>query len=128
MKTDKRHILYLEDHDDSRTFTTFLLQGAGYEVMSASTITEAQALLTSAPGSDSLFDLYILDYLLADGAGTSLCQQIRALDAAVPIIFVSGAVRAQDKQLALDAGATAFIEKPVDAEALLVTLAKLLQG
>jgi CheY-like chemotaxis protein len=128
VETDKRHILYLEDHDDSRTFTTFLLQRAGYQVTPVSTITEAQALLTSASDSDSQFDLYILDYLLEDGAGTSLCQQIRTMDAHVPIVFVSGAVQNKDKQQAKDAGANAFIKKPVELQTLLDTVAELMQG
>ena|SRR4028118_1069507 len=125
MATDKRRILYLEDHDDSRNFTTFLLKGAGYEVIPASTVTEAQTLLPSAPGGSQSFDLYILDYLLEDGAGTALCRQIRALDANVPIVFLSGAVQEQDKQRAKQAGATDFLEKPFDPQTLLDTLARL---
>ena len=124
LESDKRRILYLEDHDDSRTFTTFLLKGAGYQVTSIASMAEAQPLLDQPAGSSS-FDCYILDFLLKDGAGTTLCQQIRALDAAVPIVFVSGAVREQDKQRAKDAGATHFFEKPLEHSHFLETLARL---
>jgi CheY-like chemotaxis protein len=124
VETDKRHILYLEDHDDSRTFTTFLLKDAGYQITPVVTIAEAQATLEDA-SSHSPFDLYILDYLLEDGAGITLCEQMRLLDAAVPIVFLSGAVREQDKQKAKDAGATEFIEKPFDSAELLKVVERL---
>jgi CheY-like chemotaxis protein len=52
---------------------------------------------------------------------------IRSLDAAVPIVFLSGAVREQDKQKAKDAGANAFIEKPMNPQTLLDTIIKLMQ-
>src|SRR4028118_505322 len=126
METDKRRVLYLEDHDDSRAFTTFLLKGAGYQVTSTASVAEAQALIGQPTGGPP-FDLYILDYKLADGAGTALCQQIRALNATVPIVFLSGSVREQDKQAVKDAGATDFVEKPMDPQGLLNTLAKWMQ-
>lgn len=125
MESDKPRILYLEDHDDTRSFIIFLLKGAGYEVVPATTVTEAQALLTPATGSQS-FDLYLLDYLLKDGAGTSLCEKIRSLDSTVPIVFVSGAVREQDKRRAEEVKATDFIEKPIDPQTFLDTILKLM--
>ena len=124
METDKRHVLYLEDHEDTRSFVNFLLKTNGYQVTSVATIAEAHAALRDA-SSRSPFDLYILDYLLEDGAGITLCEQIRALDSHVPIVFVSGAVREQDKQKAKEAGATDFIEKPMDNTPFLEALARL---
>jgi CheY-like chemotaxis protein len=50
---------------------------------------------------------------------------MRLLDAAVPIVFLSGAVREQDKQKAKDAGATEFIEKPFDSAELLKVVERL---
>ena len=124
MEADTRRILYLEDHDDTRSFISFLLKTNGYQVTSVATIAEAQATLSDA-SSRSPFDLYLLDYLLEDGAGITLCEQIRAIDAHVPIVFVSGAVREQDKQKAKAAGATDFIEKPMDNTPFLESLAQL---
>lgn len=126
MEPDKRRILYLEDHEDSRTFIMLLLKGAGYQVTVIASVAQAQILIDQSAGVTS-FDLYILDYLLEDGAGTALCQHIRAKDAVVPIVFLSGAVRAQDKQKAKDAGATDCVEKPVEPHVLLDTLAKWIQ-
>jgi DNA-binding response OmpR family regulator len=100
------------------------LKGAGYQVTSIASVAEAQTLIDQPAGAPC-FTLYILDYLLEDGAGTTLCQQIRAMDATVPIVFVSGAVREEDKQRAKDAGATEFVEKPFESALFLETLAKL---
>ena len=124
METDKRRILYLEDHDDTRFFVSLLLRTHGHEVTPTATIAQARAALNQAPGV-APFALYILDCLLEDGAGITLCEQIRALDAHVPIVFLSGAVREEDKQKAKDAGANKFIEKPFDSTEFLKVVTRL---
>jgi len=73
---------------------------------------------TLADGLDlirrGIFDLYLLDNWLPDGSGIQLCRQIRRTDAISPVVFLSAASYARDHDHAMEAGATAYIDKPVD--------------
>jgi CheY-like chemotaxis protein len=57
--------------------------------------------------------------------GYAEVDTLRVMDAHVPLVFVSGAVREQEKQKAKDVGATEFIEKPFDSTELLKVVERL---
>lgn len=122
VNTRNNHILYVEDHDDSRTLMRMILQRAGYQVTAVETITEAQNLTQQGN-----FDLYLLDNKFADGSGLMLCQQLRQFDPDVPILFYSGAAYESDKQAALSAGASAYLTKPMEVMDLTTTIAQFLK-
>jgi DNA-binding response OmpR family regulator len=104
---NSRRILYIEDHEDTRELVTLLLAQKSYEVITGSTIESGVALA----GSGS-FDLYLLDSWLPDGSGLELCRQIRQFDKTTPILFYSAAAYAADSELAIKAGAQAYLIKP----------------
>lgn len=54
-----------------------------------------------------------MDWVLPDRPGIDVCRQLRAADALVPIIFVSGRDDEASISRGLDAGADDFIVKPV---------------
>jgi DNA-binding response OmpR family regulator len=66
----------------------------------------------------SAFDLYIVEFWLADWAGVSLCRDIRKADPHVPICFCTAAAGPQDEARARRAGASSYIRKPVDPRIL----------
>jgi DNA-binding response OmpR family regulator len=66
-----------------------------------------------------LFDAYLLEAWLPDFSGPALCREIHRTDPRGPVIFCTGAVRNQDRLLALRAGANAFLCKPLDPAELL---------
>ena len=109
----RKHILCSDDHDDTRTVISLLLGMDGYRVTTADTITETLALAKKGG-----FDLFILDGIYPDGFGFDLCQQIRRFDSHTPILFLSGLAYASDIAKGMNAGAQAYLTKPVDMDVL----------
>ena len=103
----KKHILYIEDHEDTRELVSFVLQQRDYEVTTSSTISNGVRL-----ACENSYDLYLLDSWLPDGSGLDLCRKIREFDARTPILFYSAAAYEIDRELALNSGAQGYLTKP----------------
>ena len=73
------------------------------------------------------FDLVILDWMLPDMDGVSLCRQIRAKAYTMPIMLLSARARQTDKIAALDAGADDYVVKPFDFDELTARIRALLR-
>ena len=73
------------------------------------------------------FDLVILDWMLPDIDGVSLCRQIRAKGYTMPIMLLSARDRHTDKVGALDAGADDYVVKPFDFDELTARIRALLR-
>jgi DNA-binding response OmpR family regulator len=107
-RTTPRHLLYVEDHQDSREMLTLILERAGYRMTTANSITEGLRVV-----KQERFDLIILDSRFADGSGLDLCRQIRLFDPLTPIIFYSSLAYASDIAAGLAAGAQEYLTKPL---------------
>lgn len=116
----RKHLLCADDHEDTRTMMCALLGMLGYQVTTAGSLTDALSL-TKQGG----FDLFILDGIYADGRGADLCEQIRRFDSHTPILFLSGLARESDIAKGMNAGAQAYLTKPVDMDVLEETIAGL---
>ena len=108
-KTVRGHILYVEDHDDTRVIMTYLLERAGFRVTSARSGEDAFRL-----AREEHFDLYLLNHTFPDACGVTLCGAIREVDPETPVIFYSGRAMPQEIEGAMKAGAQAFLLKPHD--------------
>lgn len=97
------------------------LQEFGYRVVTAGTVAEALQL-----AQELRFDLCILDVRLPDGSGIELCQQLRDLQAGVPVVYYSGYISKMDEHQALSVCGDAYLKKPVSVEELQETVAGLL--
>ena len=73
------------------------------------------------------FDLVVLDWMLPDIDGVSLCQQIRAKGYAMPIMLLTARDRQNDKVMGLDAGADDYVVKPFDFDVLTARIRALLR-
>lgn len=104
------HILYVEDHDDTRILITMLLERAGFTVTPARNGTQC---LEKAKGGEH-FDLYLLNHTFPDASGVSICQMLREFDKETPILFYSGRAMPQEKEAAINAGAQDYLIKPHD--------------
>lgn len=104
------HVLYVEDHDDTRVLMTIMLEQAGFRVTSVEDASGCLKLVES----DQRFDLYLLDHTFPDASGVSLCKLIRRHDPLTPIIFYSSRALPQEKEEALRAGAQDYLTKPND--------------
>jgi DNA-binding response OmpR family regulator len=107
MQLNRRHILYVEDHEDTCELITLVLRQKNFEVTTERTIEKGVRL-----AREQNFDLYLLDSWLADGSGLDLCKKIREFDRFTPIIFYSAAAYEVDRDMALNCGAQAYLIKP----------------
>ena len=73
------------------------------------------------------FDLVVLDWMLPDIDGVSLCQQIRGEGYAMPIMLLTARDRQNDKVIGLDAGADDYVVKPFDFDVLTARIRALLR-
>ena len=100
----RKHLLCVDDHEDTRAMMSALLGMHGYQVTTTGSVIEALSL-TKKGG----FDLFILDSIYPDGFGFDLCQQIRRFDPQTPIVFLSGLADDSDIAKGMKAGAQAAL-------------------
>ena len=62
---------------------------------------------------DADFQLVILDDNLPDGTGFDLCAELRRKKVMVPIIMIISTGEQEDIDRGFEAGATAYIERPI---------------
>ncbi len=109
----KAKILIVEDDPTTVEVISLRLQQEGYD-------TEAYALGAEALEAFNAgdFDLVILDIMLPDIDGISVCREMRR-ESNVPIIMVTGRGEKLDRVLGLEVGADDYVVKPFMAEELL---------
>lgn len=122
MHMRKRHILYVEDHADTRDLMQLILHELGYAVTTVDTVAGALAMTTQ-----EIFDLYLLDSRLPDGSGVDLCKQLRLADCQTPIVFYSAAAYEVDRETALQSGAQGYLVKPTSNGELATLISGLLK-
>ena len=118
---DKR-ILLVEDEKNLVDLISLNLELEGFVVKVAETGT--QGLNTFR---EQRFDLIILDNMLPEMDGVSVCQTIRLEDSEVPILFLSAKHTSQDRITGLKSGADDYLTKPFDYGELLVRIHVLLR-
>jgi two-component system OmpR family response regulator len=97
----------VDDEPNIREVVQYALEREGFEVSLAGN--GADALARLAQGA---VDLVILDVLMPELDGLSLCRRLRAADQDVPIIFLSSRTEEADRIVALDLGGDDYVTKP----------------
>lgn len=117
-------ILVLDDHLADRARMAELLRQAGYLVLEAGWAVEVTPLTAALSPA-----LCVIDIFLPGPSPAELIRRLRATPAFVetPILAVSAGRSAEARHLALTAGATAFLPKPLDPQAFLATVAHLVR-
>jgi CheY-like chemotaxis protein len=117
-------ILIVEDIPYLLELLQVTLKYKGYTVITARDGDEALSIMeTDRPA------LILTDVLMPKLDGFAFAQRIRSNPKTqdIPIIFVSATyISPEDKEFALSLGAVRFLEKPVEAEELLLTVAEVL--
>ena len=103
-------VLVVEDDEAARLTTSITLEQAGYRVAVAADCASARARFTEMTP-----DIILLDVLLPDGDGYSLCREFLAQPGGrdLPIAMVTGLDDIASIHEAYESGATDFITKPV---------------
>lgn len=117
------HILVAEDNPVNQRVIRGLLTHAGFEVVLAQDGEEALSMLESGQH----FDLAIIDMHMPELSGPEVIQRWRFLETGhLPIIILTADAREDAEQASRDAGADAFLTKPVSSHALIDMLAQLM--
>jgi DNA-binding response OmpR family regulator len=98
------------------------LRRDGYEVDVAYTGQEA---LSQAAGSE--YDAVLLDLMLPDIDGFSVCEALRRSERRVPVLMLTARAEVSDRIRGLDAGADDYLVKPFDFGELLARLRALIR-
>lgn len=99
-------ILVVDDEEDIRELVGIYLKNEGFKVYKAADGQEAIKRI-----SDMEIDLAILDVMMADMNGITLCMEIRK-KSNIPIIMLSAKDQDMDKVMGLSAGADDYLAKP----------------
>jgi two-component system, OmpR family, alkaline phosphatase synthesis response regulator PhoP len=119
----KQHsILLVEDEENLQATLKLNLELEGYEVTivadGAKAIKEAE---------QAYYDLIILDVMLPEIDGITVCETVRLQNNNVPILMLSAKNSSEDRVLGLKKGADDYLVKPFNLEELLLRVKKLIQ-
>ncbi len=122
-ETEMKRILVVEDNETNMYLIKFMLEKSGYEVIEA---------MEGAVGVELAVkekpDLILMDIQLPDIDGLEATKRIRAseADSEIPIIALTSFAMAGDRERALTAGCTGYIEKPINPETFMAEIEKYL--
>ncbi len=114
-------ILVVDDEKDIRDLVSGVLEDEGYECRSASDSDEALAAIDARRPSLILLDVWLKGSKLD---GLDLLDVIKQRDSSMPVIIFSGHGNIDTAVSAVARGAIDFIEKPFEAERLLLLVAR----
>ncbi len=119
---DKTTILVIEDEPTILEFLRTGLKYEGYDVIIASDGKQAREYLSKEKSRGEKADLIILDLMLPDTDGLTICKNLRASGDARPIIILTAKTEVQERVKGLDTGADDYITKPFSFEELLARI------
>ena len=119
---EKKHsILLVEDEENLHETLKLNLELEGYEVTGRFDGQEALKAI-----ENEHFDLLILDVMLPELDGISVCENIRLQNNDIPILILSARNSSADRVLGLKKGADDYLTKPFNLEELLLRVHKLI--
>ncbi|MBQ9050929.1 MAG: response regulator transcription factor [Lachnospiraceae bacterium] len=116
----KDTVLIVEDDRDIMEVVTIMLGREGFKVLKATNGKEAIEEIAKRP------DLIILDVMLPDMDGFTVCRRIRQ-ESLAPVLFLTAKTGVQDKTEGLEAGGDDYLVKPFFQEELRARIRALLR-
>ena len=110
-------VVLVEDDEDVRLSTTQALGLAGFEVDAFPSVERARAHIAAGMPA-----VVVCDVRLPGTSGTDWLPEIRAIDAELPVILVTGHGHLAMAVQAMREGAYDFVEKPYTTERLIATV------
>lgn len=118
----KLSILLVEDEENLQEALRLNFELEGYEVTS---VYDGAAALKAV--QNEYFDLIILDVMLPEIDGITVCENIRLTNSEIPILMLSARNQSADRVLGLRKGADDYLTKPFNLEELLLRVSNLIQ-
>lgn len=107
-------MLIVEDDRTLRARLAAAMQARGFDVVEAGTVAEAESRIASDPP-----EFAVLDLRLSGGYGLDLIAALKAADANTRIVVLTGYGSIATAVDAVRRGATQYLTKPADADAIL---------
>ncbi len=120
VRLEGRKVLVVDDDMRTAYALSATLRAKGAEVLIAETGVVALEVLATSPGVDAV----LMDVMMPDMDGYEATRRIRGQKAfeGLPIIALTAKAMKGDEARCLEAGASAYLPKPIDADALLAVL------
>ena len=121
---DRNKILIIEDDLDLRRGLNLRMRASNYDTAFA-----ADAVMALSIAKKEAPDLILLDLGLPGGDGFLVLDRMKSIAslACTPVIVLSARDPKANEKRALDAGADAFFQKPVDNEVLMTAIQRALR-
>lgn len=118
-------ILVIEDNEQNLYLITFLLEKNGLEVIAARNGPDGLKL-----AAECLPDLILLDIQLPKMDGYTVARKLRENPVLkdVPIVAVTSYAMKGDRERALEAGCTGYVEKPINPDTFVDTIKSYLRA
>jgi CheY-like chemotaxis protein len=119
-----KKILVVEDNQKNMYLLKFILEKAGYEVISAE---DGQAGITAA--MSDLPDMILMDMQLPVMDGFEATRRLKAEEKTrrIPIVALTAYAMQGDQEKTEEAGCEGYLKKPIDPETFTDTIAELLK-
>ena len=110
-----RRVLVVEDHPVNRMILEAWMSSAAHV-----TVTAENGELAVKAAAEQPFDLIVMDVNMPVMDGLTATRMIRGggLNADTPVVVLSASARTEDHEAGLQAGADAYLNKPIDFAAL----------
>ena len=110
-------VLIVDDSGLARRSMRRLLEAAGFDVVETDEGMQAlERYFLEKP------QLVLLDLVMKGMTGLDVLKKLREIDTSARVIVVSADIQDSSRRLAEAAGASGFVTKPVDGQALLKTI------
>jgi len=121
----KGKILIVEDNVDNLALVRFLLERAGYSVLTALNGREALQV-----AQQELPDLILMDMALPEMDGWSATRELKAIPETqhIPVVALTAYTLPGDRRKAQDAGCDGFIAKPMNVSGFHKEIESFLSG
>jgi DNA-binding response OmpR family regulator len=113
----RHNVLIVEDEPDIARLLQTHLQDTGYQADTAGNGAAAMKLFGKGD-----YDLVVLDLMLPDTDGLSLCRQMRAQEGYVAILMLTAKSTELDRVVGLEVGADDYLTKPFSVPELLARI------
>ena len=117
-------VLVIEDEPDIRKTIDYNLSKESYKVIQAASIAEGEKAI-----AENNIDVVILDLMLPDGSGLTLCRDIKSNSRTkdIPIIILTAKADEVDRVVGFELGADDYVIKPFSVRELILRVKAILK-